>query len=32
MTASIFTDLDAEGISFYADGDVLIDVEGHALG
>lgn len=32
MTASIFTDLDAEGISFYADGDVLMDVEGHALG
>ncbi|MBQ3974310.1 MAG: GH32 C-terminal domain-containing protein, partial [Lachnospiraceae bacterium] len=32
MTASLFTDLEADGITFYADGDVVIDVEGHALG
>ncbi|MER2024770.1 MAG: GH32 C-terminal domain-containing protein, partial [Eubacteriales bacterium] len=31
MTASLFTDLSAEGISFFADGEAVIDVEKHQL-
>lgn len=31
MTASLFTDLAAEGISFFADGEAVIDVEGHRM-
>ncbi len=32
MTISLFTDLEAEGISFIADGEAVIDVEKHKLG
>lgn len=31
MTAELFTDLSAEGISFFADGEAVIDVESHRL-
>jgi len=31
MSAAIFTDLAAEGISFFADGEAVIDVESHRL-
>ena len=31
MSAVIFTDLAADGISFFADGDAVIDVESHRL-
>ncbi len=32
MTAAIFTDLEAERICFFADGDAVIDVEKHRIG
>ena len=31
MSAVLFTDLAAEGISFFADGEAVIDVEKHQL-